>query len=30
MKLDGFLLDKDELKGVDNKTDNWQVNNLQF
>ena len=30
MKLDGFLLDNDELKGVDNEADDWQVINLQF
>ena len=26
----GFLLDKDELNGVDNEADDWQVNNFQI
>ena len=30
MKLNGFLLDNDELNGVENVADDWQVNNFQL
>ena len=30
MKPEVALLDNDELNGVDNEADDWQVNNLKF
>ena len=30
MRLDEFLLDNDELNGVDNEANDWQLSNLQF